>query len=95
MFLLSPPLNPAACGIRSFPYIGIDAFLALSVADRMSESAEMFPRVLRRDVLILLAAKAAGLTILYLMFFAPSLHPMLNANAVQTHILADGPNGHR
>jgi hypothetical protein len=55
----------------------------------------MFPRVLRRDVLILLAAKAAGLTILYFAFFAPGLHLTLNADAVQTHILADGPNGHR
>ena len=55
----------------------------------------MFPRVLRRDVLILLAAKAAGLTVLYFAFFAPGLHPALNADAVQTHILADGPNGHR
>lgn len=52
----------------------------------------MFPRVLRRDVLILLAVKAAGLTILYFAFFA---HPVMNPSAIQTHILADGGHGHR
>jgi hypothetical protein len=47
----------------------------------------MFPRVLRKEVLFLLAAKAALLLGLYLLFFSPAHRPTLTPERVQSHIL--------
>jgi hypothetical protein len=45
----------------------------------------MFPVILRREIIIALAAKAALLAILYVLFFSPSHRAP--APDVQTHIL--------
>jgi hypothetical protein len=45
----------------------------------------MFPVILRREIIIALAAKAALLAILYVLFFSPSHRA--SAPDVQTHIL--------
>jgi hypothetical protein len=47
----------------------------------------MFPRVLRREVLFLLAAKAALLLGLYLLFFSPAHRPTVTPERLQSHIL--------
>jgi len=45
----------------------------------------MFPVILRREIIIALAAKAALLAILYVLFFSPSHRPL--RLDVQRHIL--------
>lgn len=45
----------------------------------------MFPVILRREIIIALAAKAALLAILYVLFFSPSHRPP--GLDVQRHIL--------
>lgn len=47
----------------------------------------MFPRILRREVLLLLAGKAALLLALYLLFFSPAHRPILTPERLQSHIL--------
>jgi hypothetical protein len=46
----------------------------------------MFPAMVRRDVLILLAAKAAALTLIYVLFVTPQ--PAFSARDIQAHILS-------
>jgi hypothetical protein len=57
----------------------------------------MFPRVLRREILILLAAKAAGLTLIFYLFFAPqsrhALPPIESRLLVQP--ISETDHGHR
>jgi hypothetical protein len=50
----------------------------------------MFPRVLRREVLLLLAGKAALLLMLYLLFFSPAHRPTLTPERLQSHIFSSG-----
>ena len=60
----------------------------------------MFPKVLRREVLFLLAAKLAALTLIYFLFFAPHEISGLAANGIAAHLLAGSEtqgesHGHR
>lgn len=45
----------------------------------------MFPAHLRREIIILLALKAAALTLLYFLFFSPARRPEIVP--IITHIL--------
>jgi hypothetical protein len=54
----------------------------------------VFPHTLRREILILLAAKAALLAILYAAFFAPAHRAALTPEQTASHILAaEAPGG--
>ena len=57
----------------------------------------MFPRVLRREVLILLALKAAALTLIFYLFFAP--HERSGPPSLASHLLSrttgESDHGHR
>jgi hypothetical protein len=48
----------------------------------------MFPIVLRREIIILLAAKAALLSLLYFLFFAPS-HQAVTPDALRAHLAGE------
>ena len=48
----------------------------------------MFPKKLRIEILLLLGAKAAALTLLYFLFFAPG--PATQAHAIVAHLLSAG-----
>jgi hypothetical protein len=50
----------------------------------------MFPRVLRREVLLLLAGKAVLLLTLYFLFFSPAHRPTLTPERLQSHIFDSG-----
>jgi hypothetical protein len=68
-----------------------------SVAPTTGISASMFPTALRREILILLAAKLAALTAIYFVFFAPAEFKP-DTRAIQAHLLfagQDGDHGHR
>ncbi|MCP5410606.1 MAG: hypothetical protein H6924_00375 [Alphaproteobacteria bacterium] len=45
----------------------------------------MFPAHLRREIILLLAVKAAALTLLYFLFFSPAHHPQ--TLPIITHLL--------
>ena len=47
----------------------------------------MFPTVLRREIIILLAAKAALLTFLYFLFFAPSHRSVVTPEKLRAHVM--------
>lgn len=47
----------------------------------------MFPTPLRREILILLAAKAAALTLLYVLFFSPMSRPDQADISNENHLL--------
>ena len=47
----------------------------------------MFPIVLRREVIILLAVKAALLTLLYFLFFSPAHRIEPSPEDLRTHIM--------
>jgi len=47
----------------------------------------MFPKMVRRDVIVLLCVKAAALTLIYFLFIGPAMHPEPNGRAVATHLL--------
>jgi hypothetical protein len=49
----------------------------------------MFPALLRRDILLLLCAKAAALVLIYAAFVAPASAPEPDAAATRTHLLFD------
>ena len=53
----------------------------------------MFPVILRRDILILLAVKAGLLLLLYFLFFSPAHRPA--EVRLEDHILGDAPHGPR
>ena len=47
----------------------------------------MFPKVVRRDVIVLLLCKAAALTLIYVLFVAPVTHPESNGRAMASHLM--------
>ena len=47
----------------------------------------MFPKMARRDVIVLLLCKAAALTAIYFLLVAPFMHPEPNAAAMATHLM--------
>jgi len=47
----------------------------------------MFPRVLRVEIVALLAVKAAALTVIYFLFIAPNSAPEPDANGLRAHLL--------
>jgi hypothetical protein len=47
----------------------------------------MFPVILRREIIIALAAKAALLAILYVLFFSPSHRSPPSESAMRQHLL--------
>lgn len=49
----------------------------------------MFPRPLRREILILLAVKIVLLTTLYFAFFAPHHRPTLGPEAITSRLLGE------
>lgn len=51
----------------------------------------MFPKVLRRDIMLMLCFKAAALFLLYQAFVAPMEKPDPSGSAVRTHFLAGRP----
>jgi hypothetical protein len=51
----------------------------------------MFPKVLRREVIVLICIKAAALVLIYQLFVAPVTRPEPDAAAVRAHFLAGGP----
>jgi hypothetical protein len=60
---------------------------------RAKGESAMFPVILRRDILILLAVKAGLLLLLYLLFFSPAHRPP--DVSMRDHILGDAPHGSR
>ena len=58
----------------------------------------MFPKALRRDVLILLAVKAVALTLIYFMFFGSSTKPEIGPQTLEARLLSiqqGNEDGHR
>ena len=49
----------------------------------------MFPKLLRRDILLLISVKAAALTLIYCIFVSPSAKPEPGSAAMQAHLLGD------
>lgn len=49
------------------------------------------PRALRREITGILCLKAAGLVLLYWLFFAPSTHPLITTPSLSTHLLTADP----
>jgi hypothetical protein len=47
----------------------------------------MFPRLVRRDVIVLLCLKAMVLTLLYFLFVAPAAKPEPDARAIAAHLM--------
>ncbi len=47
----------------------------------------IFPKMVRRDVIVLLCVKAAALLLIYCLFIAPTTHPEPDGRAVATHLL--------
>jgi hypothetical protein len=55
----------------------------------------MFPRILRREILLLLALKAILLCVLYAVFFSPSHRLSLTPELLRSHVLGtNAPGGH-
>jgi hypothetical protein len=48
----------------------------------------MFPKVLRRDVILLFCIKAAAILLIYQLFFAPMTRPEPDGAAIRAHLLA-------
>jgi hypothetical protein len=48
----------------------------------------MFPKPLRRDILVLLGLKAAALMLIYLAFVAPAATPDESITAMTMHLLS-------
>lgn len=47
----------------------------------------MFPKTVRRDVILLLCIKAAALTLIYFLFIRPAMMPEPQPSAVAAHII--------
>jgi hypothetical protein len=47
----------------------------------------MFPKTVRRDVIILLCIKAAALTLIYFLFIKPAMMPEPDARATAVHLI--------
>jgi hypothetical protein len=50
----------------------------------------MFPRTIRRDVILLLCLKAAALALIYVLFVAPATHAEPSRGAMWTHLVGTG-----
>jgi hypothetical protein len=51
----------------------------------------MLPKLLRRDVLLLLGAKGVALALIYFIFIAPATKREPDRAAMQAHLLSDHP----
>jgi hypothetical protein len=49
----------------------------------------MFPAVLRREVIVLLVAKAALLMLLYVLFFSPGHRVTVTPESLRTHLTGE------
>lgn len=47
----------------------------------------MFPKIVRRDVIVLLCLKAAALTLIYFLLIKPAMMPEPDARATATHLI--------
>jgi hypothetical protein len=47
----------------------------------------MFPKMARRDVIVLLLCKAAALTLIYVLFVAPVTKPEPSGQATAAHVI--------
>ena len=47
----------------------------------------MFPKMVRRDVIVLLCIKAAALTLIYFTLVKPALMPEPKASAMAAHLI--------
>lgn len=47
----------------------------------------MFPKTVRRDVIVLLCLKAAALTLIYFLFIKPAMMPEPDARATAVHLI--------
>jgi len=47
----------------------------------------MFPKLVRRDVIVLLLCKAAALTLIYFLLIAPATKPEPDARATAAHLI--------
>jgi hypothetical protein len=47
----------------------------------------MFPKAVRRDVIVLLCLKAAALTLIYFLFIAPHAGPEPDGRAMTHHLV--------
>ena len=47
----------------------------------------MFPKTVRRDVIVLLCLKAAALTVIYFLFIKPAMMPEPDARATAVHLI--------
>jgi hypothetical protein len=62
---------------------------AAKAYDPDGKRGTMFPIVLRREIIILLAAKAALLALLYFLFFSPSHRPAVTPDALRAHVMGE------
>jgi hypothetical protein len=49
----------------------------------------MFPTLVRREIIVLLLAKAALLTLLYVLFFSPAHHVPVTPESLRAHLIGD------
>lgn len=49
----------------------------------------MFPKLVRRDIIILLCIKAAALTLIYFLFVRPALMPEPKPATMAAHLIGD------
>jgi hypothetical protein len=54
----------------------------------------VFPKSIRREVLVLICIKAVALTLIYYAFIAPDTRPEPDGRAVAAHLLNGSENGH-
>jgi hypothetical protein len=52
----------------------------------------MFPRSMRRDIILLLCIKAAALTVVYYVFIAPATRPEPDGRAMAAYLLHGSGN---
>ncbi len=52
-----------------------------------TKEGAMFPNTLRREILLLIAVKAALLLALYFLFFSPAHRPTLTPDRLSAHLL--------
>ncbi|MDB5734955.1 MAG: hypothetical protein JWN16_1592 [Alphaproteobacteria bacterium] len=64
--------------------------LAACAYDGGNEGSDtMFPSLLRREIIILLAAKAALLTLLYVLFFSPAHRDPVTPERLRAHLTGE------
>jgi hypothetical protein len=52
----------------------------------------MFPKAIRRDIILLICIRAAALTVIYFAFIAPATRPEPNGRAMAAYLLYGGGN---